>query len=194
MPKLVPLLKYWAPVIAWMLLIFVASGDLMSAEHTSRFLIPFLRWLKPDISPEALAQIHFLVRKLGHITEYAILAMLFWRALRRGTNRQMKMSPNPAKPGSSFNENAVSRTKMQTEEAGRPNLVDSTSCPWARRRSILFLVVWILCAIFAATDEFHQSFVVSRTAAYGDVLIDAAGALFGLLISWSLARRRTQKM
>ena len=26
---------------------------------TSRFLIPFLRWLKPDISPETLAQIQF---------------------------------------------------------------------------------------------------------------------------------------
>ena len=159
-----PLVKYWVPVIAWMLSIFVASGDLMSAEHTSRFLVPFLLWWKPDLSPEALAQIHFLVRKLGHITEYAILAMLFWRAVRRGTNRQMKISPNPVKPGTFFNENAASRTKMQTRDAGRPSPVDSTGYPWARKSWILFLGVWITCAIVAATDEFHQSFVVSRTA------------------------------
>jgi VanZ family protein len=171
-----PLVKYWAPVIGWMLLIFVASGDLMSSEHTSRFLTPFLLWLKPDISPQALAQIHLLVRKLGHIIEYAILAMLSWRALRRGTNRQMKMSPDPAQPDDFVND-------------GRPSLVESTSYPWARRRAIFFFGVWILCAVFAATDEFHQSFVVSRTAAYSDVLIDAAGALVGLLICWRRFRR-----
>src|SRR5688572_23473781 len=32
--------RYWLPVIAWILLIFLASGDLMSAEHTSRFIGP----------------------------------------------------------------------------------------------------------------------------------------------------------
>ena len=70
------LVKYWALVIAWILLIFLASGDLMSAEHTSRFLVPFLRWLNPDISVETLAEIHFCVRKAAHVTEYAILALL----------------------------------------------------------------------------------------------------------------------
>ncbi len=40
--------KYWVPVIAWVLLIFVMSGDLMSAEHTSRFFVPFLRWIAPE--------------------------------------------------------------------------------------------------------------------------------------------------
>ena len=66
-------LKYWLPVLLWLGFIFIGSTDLMSAEHTSRFLIPFLLWLKPDISPEALAQVHFILRKLGHVTEYAIL-------------------------------------------------------------------------------------------------------------------------
>ncbi len=62
----------------------------MSAEQTSRFLVPFLRWLKPDISTGALAQVHFFGRKLGHISEYAILAILLWRALRSGTNLRIK--------------------------------------------------------------------------------------------------------
>lgn len=54
----------------------------MSSEHTSRFLVPFLHWLKPDISGEAIAQIHVLIRKGAHLTEYAILAVLLWRAFR----------------------------------------------------------------------------------------------------------------
>ena len=83
MPKLVPSVKYWAPVIAWVLLIFAASGDLMSAEHTSRFLVPFLLWLKPGISVETLAQLQFGVRKAAHLIEYAILAALLWRAIRQ---------------------------------------------------------------------------------------------------------------
>jgi hypothetical protein len=70
-------LKYWVPVLVWLGVIFIGSTDVMSAEETSRFLVPFLRWLKPDISVETLAQIHFFVRKCGHLTEYAILAMIF---------------------------------------------------------------------------------------------------------------------
>ena len=49
----------------------------MSAEHTSRFLVPFLLWLKPGISVETVALIQFCVRKAAHLTEYAILALLY---------------------------------------------------------------------------------------------------------------------
>jgi VanZ family protein len=80
------LVKYWISVIAWVLVIFIASGDLMSAEHTSRFLGPFLLWLKPDISVETLAQIQFCVRKAAHLTEYAILALVVCRAVFYETN------------------------------------------------------------------------------------------------------------
>ena len=131
--------KYWAPVIAWILLIFLGSGDLLSAEHTSRFLIPFLRWLNPDISAGTLAEIHFCVRKAAHVTEYAILALLVSRAVFRETN---------------------------------PN--------WAR--STLFVGAWIAGTVVAVCDEFRQSFVESRGASPWDVMIDGAGAIFGLLL------------
>src|SRR5205807_5535847 len=85
-------LKYWLPVLIWLGLIFVGSTDALSAEQTSRFLVPFLRWLDPQISGATIAGIQLVVRKLGHITEYAILAMLLWRGLRRGTRLQAKMS------------------------------------------------------------------------------------------------------
>jgi VanZ family protein len=55
--------------------------------------------------------------------------------------------------------------------------------------SILFLIAWVACAIFAASDEFHQSFVPSRTASLNDVMIDICGAFVGLAVCWTFARR-----
>jgi VanZ family protein len=139
-------LKYWLPVLIWLGLIFVGSTDVLSAEQTSRFLVPFLRWLDPQISVATIAAVHLTVRKLGHITEYAILAMLLWRGLRHGTHLQAKMS-------------------------------------------ILFSLAWLAAAIFAVTDEFHQSFVPSRTASPIDVMIDICGAMIGLIICLTFAAR-----
>jgi VanZ family protein len=67
-------------VLIWLGVIFLGSTDLMSAEHTSRFIVPFLRWLKPDISPDTLASIHLIFRKCAHVSEYAVLALLLLRA------------------------------------------------------------------------------------------------------------------
>jgi VanZ family protein len=80
-------LKYWLPVLLWMIFIFVGSTDLMSAEHTSRFLVPFLRWLAPDISDAAIATIQLFIRKCAHLAEYAILAAFLLRAFRKSQER-----------------------------------------------------------------------------------------------------------
>src|SRR5688500_10779108 len=80
-----PSVKYWLPVLLWMVFIFIGSTDLMSAEHTSRFIGPFLRWFAPDITDATIASIQLVVRKSAHLTEYAILAALLYRALRQKT-------------------------------------------------------------------------------------------------------------
>lgn len=139
--------KYWFPLLFWMLLIFIGSTDVLSAEHTSRFLVPFLRWLDPQISWPALNSIQIIIRKLGHLTEYAILAILLWRAL------------------------------------ATTNLKSST----------LFAICLAGCAVFAASDEFHQSFVPSRTSSLHDVMIDTCGAFSGLLICIALTSRKVLK-
>src|SRR6266581_2075158 len=140
-------LKYWMPAISWMGIIYLGSTDMLSAEHTSRFLVPFLRWLDPQISMATIAAIHFALRKFGHLTEYAILAALIWRALRSGTSFRMKMSPDPAQPGSSFKTGVIIPPTTETEGAGRSSLIASTGCPWVRSRSILFILVWLAAAI-----------------------------------------------
>ena len=77
-------IRAWVPAIAWMGFMFALSSDLGSAANTSRFLEPLLRWLVPQLSPEAFALVHGVIRKTAHLTEYAILAILVRHALRAG--------------------------------------------------------------------------------------------------------------
>jgi VanZ family protein len=144
-------LRYWAPIIVWATLIFAGSTDLMSAEHTSRFIEPFLRWLHPGISPGPLATAQFYIRKAGHVSEYAVLAALFYRAL------------------------------VNTLCAGRAVAAAA--------------IVLLFCAAYAASDEFHQSFVPSRTASARDVAIDVSGALLAVCLysAFCLGRQVTNR-
>lgn len=73
---------WWIPSWIWMTGIFIGSSDALSSRRTSRILGPLLRWLFPDIRIETLDVVQWGVRKLGHCTEFGILALLFWLALR----------------------------------------------------------------------------------------------------------------
>jgi VanZ family protein len=55
-----------------------------------------------------------------------------------------------------------------------------------------FAIAVLLLIAIAASDEYHQSFVPSRTAAVTDVLIDVSGgvAALSILALWRWARRR----
>ena len=64
-------------------LIFTASGDSGSVKHSSRIIGPLLNWLFPNLSPDTVNLVVFGVRKCAHLTEFAILALLVWRAHRK---------------------------------------------------------------------------------------------------------------
>ena len=82
-----------------------------------------------------------LVKKSGHAIGYAILALLYWRALDFKDKKR-----------------------------------------W---------VAWLLALLYAATDEFHQSFVLGRHPTVFDVIIfDNFGAWISL---WVVHRYRKQK-
>src|SRR5437762_1453016 len=74
----------WLPPLVWMAVIFGLSSSMGSSEETSRFVVPLLRWLFRWAAPADIAVLHGLVRKGGHLTEYAILGALWFRAFRRG--------------------------------------------------------------------------------------------------------------
>lgn len=52
----------------------------------------------------------------------------------------------------------------------------------------------LLCTfLYAASDEWHQSFVVNRTGRIADVVLDTSGALCFILIAYIIIRRRERK-
>jgi VanZ family protein len=74
-------LKYWLPVLVWMVVVFSASADRNSYQHSSNLFEPLFHWLFPWVSHDHIEVIHHVFRKCGHLTEYAILALLLWRAI-----------------------------------------------------------------------------------------------------------------
>ena len=136
----------YGPPIIWAALIFIGSSDLLSASHTGAFIVRPLHLLFPHASETTIDAIHFAVRKLGHFTEYAILAGLTARALR----------------GSS-----------------RPRFRDR----W-------FWISLLLVTLYSLSDEYHQTFIPSRTASIFDSLIDTVGGLAALLFMAARTRFR----
>lgn len=86
---------YWVPPTLWMALILLLSTDTGSAEHTGRVIEPLLRWLVPGITAAQVAAAHAVVRKAAHFTEYAVLALLWARALAAGRG----LDPVPSATG-----------------------------------------------------------------------------------------------
>ena len=61
--------------------------------------------------------------------------------------------------------------------------------PW---RWTEFGLAMVIVTLYAASDEFHQMFVKDRMASGWDVLLDACGGASGLLVVWSLGKRRNR--
>ena len=130
-------LSRYGPLVVWAALIFIGSSSVLSGSNTSVVLQPVL-WLFPHASEATLALIHFLLRKAGHLTEYAILALLAARAFRTSSQELL-------------------RTR------------------W-------FWISLLLVVAYSLSDEFHQSFVPSRTASIYDCMIDSVGGVTALVL------------
>lgn len=80
----------YGPLVLWAALIFFGSGNLLSGSNTSGLLLGWLRWLLPHAGDQTLDLIHRLIRKAGHLTEYAILAWLAARAFRSSSRELLR--------------------------------------------------------------------------------------------------------
>ncbi len=124
--------------------IFLFSTSGFGSEETGHIFEPLVRFFFPSISPDAFESLHFVVRKLAHLTEYAVLAFLWHRAL---------------------------------------------SSTGVRR----WFAPLLICALYAASDEWHQSFVANRTASPVDALIDTSGAVLALALIGVKTKMRGRK-
>ena len=80
----------YGPLILWAALIFIGSTDVLSASNTGGVLVRPLLWLFPHLSETTAKIIQFVVRKAGHFTEYAILALLAARAFRTSSRELLR--------------------------------------------------------------------------------------------------------
>jgi VanZ family protein len=99
------------------------------------------------MTEEHIEAVHFLFRKCAHLTEYAVLSLLLWRALRKPVRNDLR--------------------------------------PW--RWNEAFTAIFIVF-LYAATDEFHQIYVPTRTPHFTDVLIDTFGATCAMIALWTLGQ------
>ena len=73
--------------IAWILVILCAlfilglGGAEFGAAQTSRYLLPTLRWLFPDLTISTYLELIVWIRKTAHVVEYAVLGALAFRAV-----------------------------------------------------------------------------------------------------------------
>ena len=77
-------LRAWWPALLWSALIFTASTDSLSAEHTGHYFIPWMHWLFPAINADAIDFAHHILRKAAHVVEYFIFFLLVYRGVRGG--------------------------------------------------------------------------------------------------------------
>jgi len=137
-------LIYYLWPILWMGVIFIFSTDLGSSAHTSHYVDSVVRFFYPDVPGSRLLLFQEATRKLAHLSEYAVLSILWFSAFSQGSRR------------------------WSFSHAGSALLI---------------------CVVYAALDEFHQSFVPSRTASLTDVGIDSVGTLISLLFLFVRLRR-----
>jgi VanZ family protein len=72
-------------------IMWFSTGD-FSAENTGSLLRPLLQWLLPGLTAPQIAAVHALIRKSAHVTEYAVLAALWFVAL----TRERRLTPRHA--------------------------------------------------------------------------------------------------
>ncbi len=109
----------WLLVLVWMSIIFAFSSQAHSGEVTRQYFGPF----------------NILLRKAGHVSEFALLFLLLRRAIAHTISGALPIN----------------------------------------------IATILVTVLYAASDEYHQSFVPGRTSSIYDVAVDSAGIAIGLL-------------
>jgi len=139
---------HWVPAAIAVAVIAFESSATMSADNTSRWLLPFWVHFFGPISPGRWDLVHHYIRKTGHVAGYGLVSLCFFHGWRK---------------------------TLQFADRSLRTL-------WIR--SSIFAVG---CTILVASaDEFHQSFLPSRTGKPVDVVLDACGAILAQLILFVL--------
>ncbi|MGH7302376.1 MAG: VanZ family protein, partial [Candidatus Rokuibacteriota bacterium] len=67
----------------WLLLVLFLGSAYFATQETGPFVLPVLRVLMPGVPLAELQAVHLVLRKLSHVAEYAVLALLWFTAIHR---------------------------------------------------------------------------------------------------------------
>jgi VanZ family protein len=137
----------WLPVLLWMALIFIGSNQ-------------------PSLPTQANGALDLLIKKSGHILEYAILGLLLWRAC-AGSLRTAASAA------------AAARNR-------RYRITPGLAAP---------LLALALGSLYAISDELHQRFVPTRSGNVHDVLLDTVAVTVAVVLAvlWQRYRSRSPR-
>ena len=145
-------LRAWLPALLWMGVIWLLSEQPHSGAMTEKYLGA---WNIP-------------IRKLAHMSEYAILFWLLRRALNEGaTGAARRPADDGNEPAAASN--PAQKKSVSANESRQPAKIGTGSGSMALLLSVLY----------AVSDEWHQSYVPGRSATIQDTLVDTTGACLG---------------
>ena len=159
--------KVWTPAALAVAIICVESTNAFSSQNTSSILRPIVeRWFG-HINDSSWELYHHTLRKSGHFIGYGLVAFTFLRAW-------LHTLDLPGFPPALL---------VGWLRGPGPLLA------WRLKSTLLAIVS---TALVASCDEYHQSYIPSRTGSPYDVLLDTAGACALCLLIWLLCWSRRQ--
>lgn len=157
-----------------MLVIFLFSHQPHSGRETEKYF----------------KKLNVPIRKTAHVGEYTVLFLLLRWALSGSEERQRtaRLSTKP-QDGSATTcdstpegESAALSSNCKLSNGGRAKSL----APGARAARLI--AASVIAAIYAASDEFHQSFIPGRSSTSSDVLVDFIGIALGVCVWIGLKR------
>jgi len=184
-------------IITILIMAFIFLQSALPAELSKeesgmivRALIEFLH-----VDAEILS---FAVRKCAHFTEYMVLGLSLYASVREycpQSGEEAERGLTETAP--QIRSGQVPGTELETAPQIRSGQVPGTeleTTPQIRSGQLLrtALLSWGIGALYALTDEVHQSFVPGRSCEIRDILIDSCGVAAGVLIMAALRSRRAK--
>ena len=159
------LIRAWLPTAFWIGVICFESTSVFTSEHTQHWVYALLNVFSHQLAAHT-ETINAVGRKVGHFTGYSVLGALSFIG---------------------WTELLAYMKESQLIKLGR---VIEVPRRWHLRAAVL--AVLVVFAV-ACLDEFHQSFMPGRTAAFHDVILDTMGGIFAQLLILLFWRPRADK-
>ena len=181
--------------ILWMAVIFMLSSrpaDL-STQDSNFVSLAILHVTVPDFETRPMEEqaaliqaMEYPVRKAAHMTEYAILAMLWAGTFLPSGCAGISGDSGISRKTDVSEDSGVSGKAGIPKDSGIPRYSGISKDSDVSGESTLFPktagISLLISMLYACPDEFHQHFVPGRSCEVRDVLIDTAGALIGILV------------